>query len=354
MKKVLLSSAFAVSIASLSSTDALACTAPVCWPASVAPRAGFSIPANAPALPFSRLDAKPSVTIDGVPLVLTEAKDTGWGGYLAVPSAMMPVGEASLSYNESCVTASSTSTAWKFNVTPSRPLPAKAGSLHVKNVKVVDKYSVRTSSGSCSVSVRAVTFDLVLRNAPDVAAFAAIEGFSLALDGSDGPPFNTQDYGQGEVDADGDVIAFQSHATCGTRDPSDDNGLPLGDHRLDIQPRIAGSAEGIVPASLHVNIGCDAVTEVDDTTDGGADSGPPVSPETPGSDTNDASNRVANADSAGSDAGCGCSVPRREKRSSLLSLIGAAVAGVGVARRKRAVPFKTERRDGERTKHSRR
>jgi len=239
--------------------ESAACSAPSCWPAAVGPRAGTTVPSNAPAFPVSRDDAFPTVNHDGTDIEFLNQPDPMGGGAwrLAVPKTPLPEGAVSLSYNETCTYGGASAKGWTFNIGPSHPLPTTSGTLVFKNVGVKDKVHVANSSGSCSSDIRALTFDLALKNADNVAAFAAIAGFIVEVDDNGLGISAVPSYGDAKVDADGDLIVAQLHTACGPHEDGADEGLALGSHSFRVTPHIAGSSETIAAATGTFVASCD-------------------------------------------------------------------------------------------------
>ena len=334
--------------------NAAACSPSPCEPARLI-GAGLTIPRNAPALPYVASSGG-STTMRLLDSTNTEvatslSTDSWWPyGSLLAPTGPLAVGTGHhLAYVETCtMLGASPNGSRSFGVGPATPLPTKLGTLHGANWKV-GPLQVATSSGSCFSSIEAVTIDLRLTPSTELAAYAALTGYKLRVDGA---PARNAYYGYGTTDAHG-IALFRVHAACGQRNGAEDNGVTLGEHDIELSAHVAGATTDPPPVVTRLRFSCtdsnfevlgdegDAGTDDVQARDASARPGDrePVQPK---GDAGAASANAAEQPDTAT-AGCACTTAGTSRSSSgpLASLL-AITAMMAARARRRLLPLRKQ------------
>lgn len=257
---------------------ASACGPPACIQRPMAPASGTVIPASAPAFAFPRplVWGQPVPVVDGgirllgpdggeVPLELQD--DVPAGGIFAVPlQPLAPDAGYRLLYTEHCTGEyggpQEDAGEAAFFTSGARGLPAAAGSLTADNPSEVS-IGIWTRCGSCERVVPVVIAALHFEPDETLGPWLPLTRFRTIIDGAfwaDTPYGALRDGGQfylGDQWFPGARRVDQLYARCHRHtDSTEDDGLTIGPHAVQIEAIIAGVGTAYVSNTITVELDC--------------------------------------------------------------------------------------------------
>lgn len=263
----------------LAATRAEACSPPPCWAGSFAPRAGATIPANAPGLlwrPMSTSDGQQladprRVTLtkepDLTPLAFTPVTLED-GTVLIVPAEPLVDGARyTLSDGNECGFTGTFGPRVTFDVGPAAPLPTRLGALRADE-PVRGPVAIETAAGTCTAQLEAVRVDVGIVADHGATPWLALLQFSTTVDGRAWRP--RADLNQ-VVPLGESWVGFASDRVFTGCPATPDNGIGVGAHVVTFEARLPGSDEVLVSEPLDIVLACDADggDEDDDGGEGG-------------------------------------------------------------------------------------
>lgn len=252
---------------------ARACSAPYCSPSVLAPPTGAIIPSNAPALFFdpARVLDRPATgaadvtLLDGagmaVPMdALTDPQFTGGvqgSPYLLIPrTPLTPSASYRLRFSAPCGGDKQDGgvplTEQAFTTSAAVPQPATAGDLKIAPQRT-QTITVSTRRGSCVYDIVASTAAFELQPSEELKPWLPLARFTTTVDGI---LWASTGYGADPAASATYRGVETVFAACPPSDPSDDSGLSLGPHHVELQVHIAGATTDPPPLSVEVNLTC--------------------------------------------------------------------------------------------------
>jgi hypothetical protein len=282
MRSILFLAAVTSTMAAASS-DAEACSPPLCRAGFFTPGDGATVPASVPGIhwrPMSGFDGSPaepskvvlaSAAAPGTPLPFT-AMQLATGGYLLVPDQPLAPGAAYVLADQNTCGGQPIGPNVTFQVADGAPLPASLGAL-VESANRVGPLTV-AAGGPCSTEVDAHQIGIELQLAPEAIAWRDVLHFETLVDGtvwraarsavSSEPP-GASWRGRGV-----DLL----YRVCETDQVDVQEGLAAGPHAVVMRATLPGSGTVVQSSSLAVHIECKGDGSTDaDGSGGGCDAG---------------------------------------------------------------------------------
>src|SRR5262249_34874451 len=128
-----------------------------------------------------------------------------------------------------------------FTIGDAAGLPQITGTVTIVDDRT-GPLSVSTNSGSCTTEVQAYSATVAIAPDPALLPFAAVTGYSLAVDGRQ---VARTEYGAGST--------IPIYSTCDQTGPRD-HGIPPGAHTLSVAAHIAGASSDPQPIQLDVTL----------------------------------------------------------------------------------------------------
>lgn len=276
----LLAAAAGLTAGLLAARPSRACSPPACWPATVLPAEGATVPANLPALLYApaanNVTPQPPstegfalATTDGAAVALTFEPVPGLGGrqFHARPTQPLVPGRVyRIGYPDACdgyVPGPAKMKMQAFTAGPSVPLPTAIGSARVANHRI-EKIRVGTTSGSCTAEITAAVALVAVTPTPELRAYLAVANVGARV--GDRSPVSVYR----EPTTNDGPIEIGIYAGCVRPDRGADPGLAPGTHRLELGATVIGVAAALPPLALDITLDCAGAV------DGGAvDAGAP-------------------------------------------------------------------------------
>jgi hypothetical protein len=333
---------------------AQACTSLACFSSDLAPAAGATIPASAPAFPLmlrgiTGAEAKAAFRLlgpSGDPVV-AQVEMVGSERLVLTPGAPLLEGATyTLEHRERCdgkspVPSPPTTQSTSFTTSAAVPLPTAFGTLGVKSV-TLGTATVYTSAGSCVTDAHAEILSLLITPDATLTPWLPMVRFVTTVDGK---PWAADSFGHQPSSFYDQFHPTQAvdriYALCGSPPKGAAPGVTLGEHTIELTADMAGLAAPLPVLKLTHTFTCDPAATV---PEGGAGNGGSAGSGGAGAGASGASAvagsagaSTARGDAPADAAGSGCSSSGRPVGgSSPIGLaLGCAAAALAVTSRKR-------------------
>jgi hypothetical protein len=258
-----------------------ACSPPLCTKAYLAPADGTTLPTTAPALFFQPArwngpydsDAGlvlPTLWSGGQEMLLTPAEQPDGTWLLSPVQAFQSGVQYELRYNEACTDpypqdGGAPEVVQSFTATGQGPVSTSIGKLSVEYA-TTQPWTVVTSSGSCTTSLWASVVYIGLAFDASLKPYLATTTITTKVDGE---TWASSPYGVDDLPASSYSQAQAARkfnrifgACYGEGTASDDKGVGLGPHTLEIRAHVAGATSDPPPQTLEIYVGCTSVDDI--------------------------------------------------------------------------------------------
>jgi hypothetical protein len=273
-------------LASVSSVEpADACSPPPCWPGSLVPADGATIPANAPALYWrpSEGQAPPTVKLTvagtGANVPFTQVAD-GPSMVLTLAQPLVPGTQYVLEETNECQYQQPIRST--FTAGPTAPLPTTLGTTQ-REASQRGNVTIATRGGSCSLDVDAAHASITLAHSADATPWKDLLLYETRVDGQGWAPSTAINVTTAVGASWRGRGRDQLYRVC-VDNHGEGQGLAEGTHQAAFRARLPGSTTNLATPEVAVEIVCAA---------------PPTGSNDPGSGSNDPGKDSAGCCSAG-------------------------------------------------------